>query len=187
MHLSPCLWGSRRETCAESWMHNPLVSGVWSCPWGYPCAELIWCVNISGSSNFLLADLAMPLLVKNWHSVSSGISSQVPFPFSAYQLSVSWLQMIVAKHYSFSSKPWNCWPKQLAASSPLGRPFSKEIHDSSADGSLDQQAAPPTAKKTGNPSARYPSKDVNPSADMDVPAFPEASSHLFWAQCLAER
>lgn len=84
--------------------------------------------------------------------------------------------MIVAKCDSFSFKPWNRRPKQLAASSPLGRTFSKEICDSSADGSLDQQAAPPTAEKTGNPSAHHPSEDVNPSACTDVPALPEPSS-----------
>ena len=45
---SPCLWASHTETCAERWMRTPLVTGVWSCPYGYPCAELIWCADISG-------------------------------------------------------------------------------------------------------------------------------------------
>lgn len=70
--------------------------------------------------------------------------------------------MIAAKCSSFSSKLWNHRPKQLAALCLLGQSFSKETRDSSADGSLNQQAAPPTAKKTSNPSACCPSKDVNP-------------------------
>lgn len=70
--------------------------------------------------------------------------------------------MIAAKCSSFSSKLWNHRPKQLAALCLLGQSFSEETHDSSADGSLNQQAAPPTAKKTSNRSACCPSKDVNP-------------------------
>lgn len=86
--------------------------------------------------------------------------------------------------FFFASKPWNHWSQQLAASSPQGRSPSKELHDSSTDGSLDLQAAPTSSKETSD-------WNTEPTAWSQHPFtyshwWPRAS-HLPGAQCLVGR
>ena len=114
--------------------------------------------------SFLPADLALTLLVKHqhnkhqqWHFLASALS------FQSLLTILPLLLMIAANCDSFSSKPRNRRPKQLAASPPLGRPFSKEIRDSSADGSLDRRQLHAQPRKRAIPALTAPARTWTPA------------------------